>query len=80
MAFEITSYTTHRVKAEAKNGGTSNWVVLTVIERPGRDSEITLFFDGPYAAAKAQAYAEAINAADRSLHPLDVARELADAE
>lgn len=83
MGFDIVAYRATRMKAEAKHGGTSHWVVVTVIEPqrrgPAHESEITVHFDGADASHKAFAYAQAINTVDRQFHPLDVAREMADA-
>jgi hypothetical protein len=83
MGFEITVFNAVRMKAEAKHGGTSNWVDITIIE-PARgrgvtESTLTVHFDEPNAERKAVAYAAAINFADLTFHPMEIARELADA-
>jgi hypothetical protein len=82
MGFEITAFNAVRMKAESKHGGTSNWVDVIVIERDRgqglTELTLTVHFDGPNASRKADAYAAAINFADTSFHPLEVARELAD--
>jgi hypothetical protein len=82
MAFDIVAYAAKRIKAEAKHGGHSHWVDITVIEPqrrgPSHESTITVHFnDGLDVERKANAYAEAINSVDRLFHPKEIAMEIA---
>lgn len=63
---DINVYDARKITAKADSGGTSNWVDLQITEQVNgrrRESEITLFFNGPDAADIAKRLADAINGA-----------------
>lgn len=67
---DISAHSATRMRAEACHGGSVHWVEITITETSHRgqtESSLTVFLD---TARKADAYANAINAADAEFHPL----------